>query len=133
MIYLLLGGICTVLGAGNAVGAATLLRPLLDAVSPLDSASVSLLCTAAALGAALIAAFFALSQPIPLHQDELLFLSIGALLGGVLGDLIGARFFIALPERWIVAHSGITKPDMSSDTPFLRVCSSVTGIVAAED
>ena len=99
MIYLLLGGACAVLGAGNGMGAATLLRPLLDAISPLDSASISLLCTAAALGAALVSAFFALSQPIALHQDELLFLSIGALLGGVLGDLIGARFFAMLPPR----------------------------------
>ena len=70
MIYLLLGGICAVLGAGNGLGAATLLRPLLDAVSPLDPASVSLLCTAASLGAALVCAFFALSQPIALHQAE---------------------------------------------------------------
>ena len=99
MIYLLLGGICAVLGAGNGLGAATLLRPLLDAVSPLDPASVSLLCTAASLGAALVCAFFALSQPIALHQDELLFLAIGAVLGGISGDLIGARFFSLLPER----------------------------------
>ena len=99
MIYLLLGGICAVLGTGSGLGATTLLRPLLDAISPLDAASVSLLCTAAALGAALVCAFFALSQPIALHQDELLLLAIGAILGGVLGDLTGARFLAMLPER----------------------------------
>ena len=102
MIYLLLGGVCAVLGVSNGLGATTLLRPLLDAVSPLDAASISLLCTAAALGAALVCAFFALSQPLILHQDELLLLAVGALLGGVLGDLIGARFFAMLPQRGVL-------------------------------
>ena len=81
------------------MGAATLLRPLLDAVSPLEPASVSILCTAAALAAALVSAFFALSQPIALHQDELLFIAIGALLGGALGEFISARFCAMLPAR----------------------------------
>ena len=99
MIYLLLGAACACLGAANAIGASTLLRPLLDAISPLDAASVSMLCTAAALGAALVGAFFALSRPLTLHQDELLLLAIGAALGGVLGDLVGARFFAMLPPR----------------------------------
>ena len=99
MIYLLLGGVCAALGVGNGLGATTLLRPLLDAVSPLDAATLSLLCTAAALGAALVCAFFALREPIALHPDELLFMAIGAALGGVAGDLVGARFFAMLPER----------------------------------
>lgn len=99
MIYALLSGICVCLGLAGGMGASTLLRPLLDAISPLEPGSVSILCTAATLGAALVSAFFALSQPIPLHQDELLFLAIGAGLGGVMGELIGARFFAILPER----------------------------------
>ena len=44
-----------------------------------------------------------------------------------------AVIFIALPERWIVAHSGMTNPAIDSSTPFLIVCLSVTGIVAADD
>lgn len=99
MIYALISGICVCLGMGSGTGAATLLRPLLDAVSPLEPASVAILCTAAALGAALVGAFFALNQPIALHQDELLFIAIGALLGGALGELISARFFTMLPVR----------------------------------
>lgn len=99
MIYALLGGICTCLSMASGMGAATLLRPLLDAVSPLEPASVSILCTAAALGAALVGAFFALSRPIALSQDELLFWAIGALAGGALGDLISSRFYAMLPVR----------------------------------
>lgn len=99
MIYALLSGVCVCLGLGSGMGAATLLRPLLDAVSPLEPSTIAILCTAATLGAALMCAFFALNQPIALHQDELLFLAIGALLGGVLGELISARFFAMLPTR----------------------------------
>jgi len=99
MIYALLGGLCACLGLAGGMGASTLLRPLLDAISPLDPASVSILCTAGTLGAALVGAFFALSRPLALHQDELLFLAIGAVLGGALGDLISARFFAMLPVR----------------------------------
>lgn len=99
MIYALLSGVCVCLGMASGMGPSTLLRPLLDAVSPLEPASTSMLCTAATLGAALVGAFFALSRPIALHQDELLFLAVGALLGGALGELISARFFAMLPVR----------------------------------
>lgn len=102
MIYALLSGTCICLGLTGGVGASTLLRPLLDAVSPLEPVAISFLCTAGTLGAALVCAFFALSQPLALHQDELLFVSIGALLGGALGDLIAARFYALLPPRGIV-------------------------------
>ena len=38
-----------------------------------------------------------------------------------------------LPERWIVAQRGTVNPAISSLTPFLRVQSKVTGIVAADE
>ena len=44
-----------------------------------------------------------------------------------------AVIFIALPDRWIVAHRGTTKPAMPSLTPFFFAWLSVTGIVAADD
>ena len=44
-----------------------------------------------------------------------------------------ATIFIVLPERCIVAQSGITNAASSRFTPFLIDCSNVTGIVAAED
>ncbi len=102
MIYLLLSAASAVLGLSSGIGATTLLRPLLDAVSPLEPASVAMLCTVATLGASLISAFFALNKPLPLHQDELLLLAVGALLGGVLGDLIAGRFFAVLSRQTAV-------------------------------
>lgn len=91
MIYLLLSAASAFFGVGAGLGATTLLRPLLDAVSPLAPASISLLCAMATLCAALVSAFFALGRPIPLHPDELLLLAIGGALGGILGDLADAR------------------------------------------
>ena len=91
MIYLILGGVSAFFGLLSGVGATTLLRPLLDAVSPLAPASVAALCTMATLCAALVAAFFALNHALPLHPDELLLLAVGAALGGVLGDLAESR------------------------------------------
>ena len=44
-----------------------------------------------------------------------------------------ATIFNVLPDKWIVAQSGMTNPAMSAEAPFFRVCSSVTGIVAALD
>ena len=38
-----------------------------------------------------------------------------------------------LPDMCMVEQRGITKPATSSETPFLRVWASVTGIVAADD
>lgn len=101
MIYLLLGGASAFFGLIVGLGPTTLLRPLLDAISPLPPASIAMLCTMATLCAALISAFFALGQPLSLHQDELLLLAFGALLGGILGDLAGARF-IAVADRTLV-------------------------------
>lgn len=98
MIYLILGGVSAFFGLLSGVGATTLLRPLLDAVSPLAPASVAALCTMATLCAALVAAFFALNHALPLHPDELL-LAVGAALGGVLGDLASARFFAMITRE----------------------------------
>ena len=102
MIYLILSGISAFFGLAAGLGTTTLLRPLLDAVSPLEPASVAMLCTMATLGAALVTAFFALGRPLPLHPDELLLLAIGASLGGVLGDLASARFFSAMERSTAV-------------------------------
>ena len=97
MIYLLATGLCAYFGIASGLGAVTLLRPVLDAVSPLSPSSVSALCTMAALCASLVCAFFALRQPPPLPQEDLLLLAIGATLGGILGDLAAVRFYAALP------------------------------------
>ena len=98
MIYLVLSGVSAFFGLTAGLGATTLLRPLLDAISPLSPASIAILCTMATLGAALISAFFALSQPLPLHQDELILLAVGGALGGVLGDLMASRFVSVIPR-----------------------------------
>ena len=76
MIYLIAGGLCAYYGIASGLGAVTLLRPLLDAISPLPPASVAMLCTMAALCASLVSAFFALGQPIPLPQEDLLLLAV---------------------------------------------------------
>ena len=99
MIYLFLSAASAFFGLLAGLGPTTLLRPLLDAVSPLPPASVAMLCTMATLGAALVSAFFALSQPLPLHQDELIFLAAGAALGGVLGDLAAWRFVSLIGQQ----------------------------------
>lgn len=99
MIYLLLSAASAFFGLGTGLGSSTLLRPLLDAVSPISFSSMAALCTIATLGAALISAFFALSQPLSLHQDELILLAAGAMLGGIVGDLIDARFIVMIPPR----------------------------------
>ena len=44
-----------------------------------------------------------------------------------------ATIFNVLPDRWMVAQSGMTNPAISAETPFFRLCSNVTGIVAALD
>lgn len=99
MIHLILGGICAYWGISAGLGTSTLLRPLLDAVSPLPPASIAMLCTIASLAAALIHAFFMLSSPLALHQDELILLAVGGALGGVAGDLISVRFFAMLGQN----------------------------------
>ncbi|MBQ4265771.1 MAG: TSUP family transporter [Clostridia bacterium] len=99
MIYLLLSAVCAWLGLSSGIGATTLLRPLLDAVSPLEPTATAMLCTVATLSAALVSAFFALSKPLPLHRDELILLAVGAFIGGILGDLISGRFFGILKQQ----------------------------------
>ena len=99
MIYLILSGVSAFFGLLSGIGPTTLLRPLLDAVSPLAPASIASLCTMATLCAALVTAFFALNRALPLHPDELLLLAVGAALGGMLGDLAGARFFMMVTRE----------------------------------
>lgn len=96
MIYLITGGLCAFYGVSSGLGALTLLRPLLDAISPLSGTSIAMLCTMAALAASLVGAFFALNQPLPLSQDDLLLIAVGSALGGILGDLAAFRFLSML-------------------------------------
>lgn len=108
MIYLLLSGLSAYFGLSVGLGSTTLLRPLLDAVSPLPPASIAALCTLATLCASLISAFFALNHPLSLHQDELILLAAGALAGGVLGDLAAARFFAVIGrERAVLLQNAL--------------------------
>lgn len=102
MIYLFLSAASVFFGLQAGLGPTTLLRPMLDAVSPLPPSSVAALCTVATLGAALVSAFFALSQPLPLHQDELLLLAAGSALGGVLGDLAAWRFYQVIGSQAVI-------------------------------
>ncbi|MBQ2833006.1 MAG: sulfite exporter TauE/SafE family protein [Clostridia bacterium] len=92
MIYLILSGVSAFLGLASGLGPTTLLRPLLDAVSPLPADAVSILCSVATLSSVLVIAFFALSEPLTLHPDELILLAVGSAIGGVLGDLAASRF-----------------------------------------
>ncbi len=102
MIYLLLSLASCFFGLSTGLGASTLLRPMLDAISPLDTTTIAMLCTLGTLCAALVSAFFALGAPMPLHQDELLLLSVGAAVGGVLGELAAWRFTLMLPQETVV-------------------------------
>lgn len=98
MIYLIAGGLSIFFSSVGGLGSSALLRPLMDAVSPLPVYSVAMLCAMAALCASLVNAFFALSQPLPLMQDDLLLIAGGSALGGVLGDLASSRFLTVLPQ-----------------------------------
>lgn len=149
MIYLLLSAASAFFGLTVGLGPTTLLRPLLDAVSPLSPASVAMLCAMATLCAALISAFFALGRPLALHPDELLLLALGAVAGGVLGDLASARFvsvlarptavllqnallftLIALPEIYFTALSHTVRPLAASRFFALPVALAV-GMLAS--
>ena len=44
-----------------------------------------------------------------------------------------ATIFNILPDKWIVAQSGTTKPAIALLTPFFSVCFRVTGMVAADE
>lgn len=121
MIYLLLGGASAYFGLSAGLGATTLLRPLLDAVSPLSPSSVATLCTMATLSASLISAFFALGEPFSLRQDELLSLAFGAAIGGVLGDLASARFFAVLGrERVLFLQNALLFTLIALPTVYFR-------------
>ena len=98
MIYLLTGSLCVFYGMSSGLGALTLLRPLLDAISPLSGPSIAMLCTMSALAASLVGAFFALNQKLPLSQDELVLIAVGSALGGILGDLAAFRFLSMLSD-----------------------------------
>lgn len=149
MIYLLASGLCAFYGIASGLGSVTLLRPLLDVISPLSSTSVAMLCTMAALSASLVSAFFALSQPIPLHQDDLLMIAVGSALGGILGDLAAFRFLsmltestaaflqnallltlIALPMLYFTTLSGTIRP-MNLGRTILFPAALLLGLVAS--
>lgn len=149
MIYLILSAVSAFFGVSDGLGPATLLRPLLDAVSPLPPYSVAMLAAMATLCAALVSAFFALSQPLPLHQEELLLLALGALLGGVLGDLGAYRLMavidaqavrmlqnallftlIALPSIYFAALSRTLRP-LALSRMFAFPVALVSGLMAS--
>ena len=126
VVYAILGGISAHFGLCTGLGATTLLRPLLDAVSSLTPQSLFLLSTMATLSAALVSAFFALSSPLPLHQDELLLLACGSALGGFLGDLASNRFIAMLmPETAMLLQNGLLFTLVALPAIYFKTLSSV--------
>lgn len=88
MLYLLITTLSTLVGALTGLGGGVFIKPLLDALSPLDPATVGILSSFCVLTMSILAIARFLRQKIPIGGKLVLQLSLAATFGGMGGKAL---------------------------------------------
>lgn len=88
MFYFLVVLISCLTGAVAGIGGAVIIKPVMDAVSPYDAETVGILASFCVLLMAVVSVTRHAIQKTPFEKKTVIFISAGAVAGGILGKLI---------------------------------------------
>jgi uncharacterized membrane protein YfcA len=98
LIYFIIALVATILGTMTGLGAGVIIKPLLDTFAHFDLATTGLLSSFAVFFMAIVSTIKQLKVGFK-FEKRLYVISVGAINGGVLGNLLFNRFLVIVPEN----------------------------------
>lgn len=92
LIYLVIALFATVIGSLVGLGGGVIMKPLLQALSPLDALSINVLSSITVFFMAMSTLYKRTKADRSLYKTQYLYLIIGSLVGGVIGNSIFSNF-----------------------------------------
>lgn len=92
IIYLLIALFATIIGSLVGLGGGVIMKPLLQAVSPLDALSINVLSSVTVFFMAMSTLYKRTKADRTLYKAQYLYLIIGSVIGGVIGNSIFSSF-----------------------------------------
>lgn len=92
IIYLLIALFATIIGSLVGLGGGVIMKPLLQAVSPLDALSINVLSSVTVFFMAMSTLYKRTKADRTLYKAQYLYLIIGSIIGGTIGNSIFSSF-----------------------------------------
>lgn len=92
IIYLLIALFATIVGSLVGLGGGVIMKPLLQAVSPLDALSINVLSSVTVFFMAMSTLYKRTKADRTLYKAQYLYLIIGSIIGGIIGNSIFSSF-----------------------------------------
>ncbi|MDP3387039.1 MAG: sulfite exporter TauE/SafE family protein [Eubacteriales bacterium] len=99
-VYFSVGIFSSVVGSIVGMGGGVILKPALDAIGGYDVATISILSSSTVLAMAFVSISKSLMERTKLQGKIAIFLSIGSIIGGILGKVLFDYFLITLSCEW---------------------------------
>ncbi|WOO87779.1 sulfite exporter TauE/SafE family protein [Mollicutes bacterium LVI A0039] len=103
LIYFLIALIATVIGSLVGLGGGVIMKPLLQAVSPLDALSINILSSVTVFFMAMSTLYNRTKANPKLYKKSFGYLVVGSIIGGVIGNELFSEFLILFPNENIVS------------------------------
>lgn len=103
LMYLLIALFATVIGSLVGLGGGVLMKPLLQALSPLDALSINVLSSITVFFMAFSTLYKRTKAERTLYKSQYLYLIIGSIVGGVIGNSIFSGFLRLFPNENLVS------------------------------
>lgn len=103
ILYLIIALFATVIGSLVGLGGGVIMKPLLQALSPLDALSINVLSSVTVFSMAFSTLYKRTKADPSLYKNQYLYLIIGSIIGGVIGNSLFNQFLNLFTNESIVS------------------------------
>lgn len=105
ILYLIIALFATVIGSLVGLGGGVIMKPLLQALSPLDALSINVLSSITVFSMAMSTLYKRTKADRSLYKAQYLYLIIGSVIGGVIGNSIFNKFLTLFSNENVVSFT----------------------------
>ncbi|ONI45231.1 hypothetical protein AN640_01010 [Candidatus Epulonipiscium fishelsonii] len=99
ILYLLIGGIASTIGAISGLGGGVIIKPILDAFGHFDIATIGILSSCTVFAMTIVSLAKKFIEKATFEYSKLLPLSFGAIIGGFFGKYLFEKFLQIIPNQ----------------------------------
>lgn len=103
ILYLIIALFATVIGSSVGLGGGVIIKPLLQALSPLDALSINVLSSVTVFSMAMTTLYKRTKAHPELYKTSYMYLIIGSVVGGVIGNALFNNFLKVFPNENVVS------------------------------